>query len=105
MPFANDIERDLHFAKHGHKFRALDAFQYETMADQFMFGALSADTRECIRPSQVDRVRFGFVTHYQGIACMTPEFVRTFYPVKQTTIARRGGEAGYFAYECSRIGL
>jgi hypothetical protein len=103
MPFANTFERDLHFAKHGHKFGAADALEYERMADAFMFGLMGVDTQECIRPGGIDRVRFDFSTHHEGVACIIPEFVRTFYPVRQLTIARHGGEEGYFAYECARI--
>jgi hypothetical protein len=108
MPFANLFERDLHFTKHGHKFGASDASEYERMADAFMYGPLDDDSRECVRPDGVDRVRFGFVTHYEGITCLipAPEVLRTFYPVKITTISRHGGEAAYFAFECGRrIGL
>jgi hypothetical protein len=104
MPFANLFERDLHFTKHGHKFGAVDAPEYERMADAFMYGPMDDDTNECIRPEGIDRVRFGFVTHYEGIACRVPapEVIRTFYPVRLTTIARRGGEASYFTFECNR---
>ena len=73
------------------------------MADAFMFGLMGVDTQECIRPGGIDRVRFDFSTHHEGVACIIPEFVRTFYPVRQLTIARHGGEEGYFAYECARI--
>lgn len=105
MPFSTDFERNLHFTKHGHKFGAADASEYERMADEFMYGPLDIDTHECIRPSGIDRVRFGFGTHYEGVARRFPEFVRTFYPVKATIITRHGGEAEYFAYECSRMTL
>ena len=105
MPFQNVFERDLHFVKHGHKFGAVDAPEYERMADGFMFGPMGIDVHECIRPRNIDRVRFDFGTHYEGVACRIPEFVRTFYAVKATTIARHGDEAGYFAYECARVDL
>ncbi len=105
MPFLSNFERDLHFTKHGHKFHAADASEYERMADEFIYGLLDFDTHECIRPSGKDRVRFGFLTHYEGVACRIPEFIRTFYPVRVTTIARHGGDVGYFAYECSRMTL
>ncbi len=101
MPFINTFEREIHFIKHGEKFGAADAEEYERMADVFMFGPMYDDTKECIRPDR-DRVRFNFATHYEGVACTNPEFVRTFYPVMAKLIARYGGEARYFAYECSR---
>lgn len=107
MPFANNFERDLHFAKHGHKFGAASADEYERMADHFMYGPLDQDTRECTRPvgpkGKQDKLRFGFVTHYQAVACIMPAFVRTFHPVELRFIAKRGGEAGYFAYQCGRM--
>jgi len=105
MPFANPLERELHFIKHGHKFGATNAQEYERMADVFMFGPMDVDTKECIRPRKIDRVRFGFGTHYEGVACVVPEFVRTFYPVRAVIITRHGGEAEYFAYECGRVNL
>ena len=49
MPFCNDWERKLHFEKHGYKFRAVYQFEYERMADVFMFGEQGKDTHECIR--------------------------------------------------------
>ena len=105
VPFANTFERDLHFTKHGHKFGALDASDYERIADVFMFGVMGIATHECIRPGNVDRVRFDFRTHYEGVACILPEFVRTFYRVERRFILKYGGEARYFAHECSRTNL
>jgi hypothetical protein len=104
MPFCNTWERDTHFVKHGHKFGAADAEEYERMADTFVLGATAGDARDCIRPNDGDRVRFGFVTHLEGIVRRRPEpeCVRSFYPVRETIIARHGGEAGYFSYECAR---
>jgi hypothetical protein len=105
MPFANQLERDLHFTKHGHKFGAVDALEYERMAETFLFGQLGDDARDCFRTNGQDRVRFGFVTRLEGVAQAPPaiEYIRTFFPVRMTMIARRGGEAGYFAYECARV--
>ncbi len=105
MPFANSFERNIHFVKHGHKFGAADALEYERMADQFMYGLLDIDTHECTRPNNVDYIRFGFGTHYEGIICMIRDVLRTFYPVEAIVIARHGGETNYFAHECSRITL
>ena len=107
MPFANVFERDLHFTKHGRKFRAADAAEYERMADNFMYGPLSLGTQECTRPvgptGVQDKVRFDFGTRYEAIACVVSSFLRTFFPVEVRFIKRRGGEARYFAYECRRI--
>jgi len=103
MPFANELERDLHFAKHGHKLGATDPLEYERMADRFLFEAMGIHTRECVRPRRASRVRFDFGMHYEDVASIRPQFVRTFYLVELRLIRRRGGEAGYFRYECSRI--
>ena len=40
-----------------------------------------------------------------SVVYMIRDVVRTFYPVSMITVARRSGEASYFAYECSRIKL
>ena len=108
MPFQNTHEREIHFVKHGHKFGVPNATEYERMADEFMFGPMLWDTQECVRSIGLlgtqDRVRFGFRNHHQGIACVTPQFLRTFHPVELRFIAARGGEARYFAYQCGRIG-
>ena len=105
MPFCDSFERDIHFVKHGHKFGAVDAYEYEKIADSFMFGPAAADCRDCTRPRNGDRVRFGFVTHLEGVTrrLPPPECIRTFYPVRPVMIARHGGEAGYFAFECARV--
>lgn len=107
MPFCNLLERDIHFAKHGKKFSAVDAAEYERMADDFAFGEMRPSVRECVRPSGSDQIRFDFGTHYFSVCRIVPEppCVRTFYPVRQTIIANRGGEEQYFVTECSRIDL
>jgi hypothetical protein len=107
MPFCNDWERELHFEKHGYKFRAVDQFEYERMADVFMFGEQGKDTHECIRTNAPDRVRLDFGTKYFCVSRLTPkpECLRTFYPVKRTTVAYHGGLASYMQYECGRIDL
>ncbi len=107
MPFVNQLERDIHFAKHGHKFGASNADEYERMADQFMYGPLGQNSRECNRPvgpdGLRDKFRFGFVNHYAAAACIEPPFIRTFHPVEIRHILRWGGEEGYFRYQCGRI--
>lgn len=105
MPFCTALERDIHFAKHGQKVGALDPSEYERMADEFMIRPAANDARDCVRPNDGDRVRFGFVTHLEAVArrLPAPECIRTFYPVRPATIARHGGEAAYFLYECGRV--
>jgi hypothetical protein len=102
VPFASTLHRDTHFAKHGHKFGAADPLEYERMADQFMFGAMDSDTKECMRPRSTDRFRFGFVIHLAGVVALRTNFLRTFFPVEPRVIARHRDEAGYFAFECAR---
>ena|ERR1700691_97410 len=105
MPFINEFERDIHFSKHGHKFGATDAIEYEKMADAFMFGGVTISMRECIRPNQVDRLRFNLANRHFGAANVAPAFLKTFYPIPLHTLARHGGAGNYFAYECSRTNL
>jgi pyocin large subunit-like protein len=99
------MERALHFRKHGHKFGLQSEVDYEQMADSFMFGVLNRPTRECTRPNAADRVRFNHVNRHFGVACIAPEFVRTFYPVEQKKVARHGGPDQFFAFECGRVNL
>lgn len=105
MPFANDMERELHFWKHGEEFGAADSLEYERLADAFIYSPLGADTHECLRPRGLDRVRFDYGTHFEGVACTWPDAVRTFYTVSLGLVRRHGGEARYFAYECGRVDL
>lgn len=103
MPFQNTLERDLHFAKHGHEVGASDALEYERMADTFMFGAMAIEVHECVRLHGGDRIRFGFVTYRLGAVSTVPQFVRTFHIVRLPLTMRHGGTAGFFAWQCSRI--
>lgn len=103
MPFQDTLERDIHFAKHGHEFGASDAMEYERMADAFMFDPIIADVRECIRPGGMDRLRFGYSSHRLGVACTRPVFIRTFHVVRSVNIASHGGTRGYFQWQCGRI--
>ena len=103
MPFANVWERDTHFAKHGHEFGAADPAEYEQLADTFMYGPLPASTHECVRPRGVDRIRFDFGSYHEAVACTAPVFLRTFFIVRNKTVARHGGPAAYFAWDCGRL--
>jgi len=107
MPFCDAWERATHFAKHGHEFAAVDAMEYERIADDFIFGPRDAVTHECTRPSGHERLRFDFVIRYFGVARVVPapECVKTFYVVKGSTVAHHGGAQGYFQYECGRINV
>jgi len=78
VPFQNAYERAIHFAKHGKDFGAADEFEYERMADRFLFGRMVLGTQQCIRPNGNDRVRFSFTSGDFGVATVLPEFVRTF---------------------------
>jgi hypothetical protein len=103
MPFVNQWERDIHFAKHGHEFGAANADEYERMADVFMSGALEPDAQQCFRPTRVDRLRFGFITRRLGVACTKPVYIRTFHVVMITFVTTHGGSKGYFRWQCGRI--
>jgi len=97
------MKRDIHFQKHGHQFAALNAADYERMADEFMFGLMGLNTRECRRPNQGSRLRFNTSNRRFGGASIAPAFLKTFYIVAQGTINYHGGEMQYFGWECGRI--
>jgi hypothetical protein len=103
MPFQDTLERDIHFAKHGIEFGAVNAIEYERMADTFMFSPMAIEVHECIRPTGQDRIRFGFITFRLGVACVTPQFIRTFHIVGLREVRRRRGSTGYFAWQCGRM--
>lgn len=105
VPFASELERDLHFTKHGHKFGVSDAVQYEMMADDFMFGAMRISMTECVRPNMIDRLRYNYSNRHFGVAAVAPPYLKTFYPVPFHTIARYRVAANFFAHECSRTDL
>jgi len=105
MPFRNQLERDLHFAKHGHNFQAADAVEYKRMADAFMFGPMTIAMSECARANATDRLRYNIANRNFGVANVVPAFLKTFYLVPMHTLARHGGSQNYFAYECGRAGI
>lgn len=104
MPFANVWERNIHFAKHGHEFAAGGPAEYEQLAEAFMYGPAAATTHECTRPRGLDRIRFDFASYHEAVACVAPAFLRTFFVVRNRTVARHGGPTGYFAWDCGRVG-
>jgi hypothetical protein len=103
VPFVNVLELNIHFAKHGHKFGAATPADYEALADAFLGGAMNATTQECTRPNAVDYLRFDSANRHFGVLCLTNNCVRTFYPASARLIARRGGTAAFFTFECARI--
>jgi len=105
MPFANPLERATHYLRHGAQFGCATEDEYEELAEQFLFGDMDASTRECVRPSGNDRLRFRALNRDFGVACMKPTFVRTFYKVRFLKIQGHGGPDAFFAHECGRINL
>jgi hypothetical protein len=99
VPFANVNSRDKHFQRHGQAVGAIDAAEYERMADAFMFGAMNADTREC-RRANLDYVRLDFVSEHFGV-CALPRLVRTFYPAGPFRVSAQD----FFNFECRRVDL
>lgn len=102
VPFANVMKRDIHFRRHGHEFGAATPTEYEQMADAFMFGPMSADTNECVRPNGRLRNRMDFVTVHFGVAVIARPVVATFYIPAPDTVTRHGGVAQLFADYCAR---
>jgi pyocin large subunit-like protein len=99
------MKRDIHFQRHGHEFGAVDAGDYERMADAFLFGPMEQSTRECHRPNRGSRLRFDTWNRRFGSASVAPVFLKTFYRVQQATINYHGSEMQYFGWECGRINV
>src|SRR5258708_4701747 len=100
MPFADAYRRAIHFQSHGQQVGAVDEFEYERMADDFMAQRLSPVLQQCYRPNN-DRVRLEFMTRHIGV--IRTHSVRTFYIVSTARIAHFGGAAPYFRFECNRV--
>jgi hypothetical protein len=105
MPFANNLERDLHFERHGPALGAKSAIEYEVMADTFMTRPLTLTMRECIRPNQTDRVRINVANHHFGVGVVASAVIQTYYIAPLHRVIRRGGIAQFFDYECKRTDL
>ena len=103
MPFANAYQRDSHFKKHGAEFGAATEVDYEAMADQFMFGPMNADTRDCTRASGDDYLRMDQIKTDFGVSCVSTGFLRTFYKPPVIKIWNRGGAKRFLAYECAKV--
>ena len=103
VPFVSVFELNIHFAKHGAKFGAATAADYEALADTFLCGPMDATTNDCTRPNAVDYLRFNTANSHFGVLCLTNNCVRTFYPASARLIAHRGGMAAFFTFECARI--
>lgn len=102
MPFATATERDIHFKRHGHEFGAASAIEYEQLADAFMYGPMSVNVHECIRPNGTRRNRMHFVTVHFGVAVVNRNVLITFYIPSPSTVKRHGGVAKLFADYCAR---
>ena|ERR1017187_5335453 len=102
VPFATVLKRDIHFIKHGHEFGAATATECEQMADAFMFGAINADTHECITPSRQRRKRMNFTNVHFGAAIIVPSILLTFYIPRPDTVLIHGGVANLHAHYCMR---
>lgn len=101
VPFPSATQRAIHFAKHGHKFGAVDEFDYERMADVFMGLPLHPNIHECYRAfGTFDRIRLDALTRYFGVA-YNGMILRTFHTRSVAEIAARGGPQGFVLYKCS----
>jgi hypothetical protein len=96
------MELGIHFQKHGHKFGSITKADYERLAEEFMFGPMNADTKECTRPQRGKCCRLDFTTRYFGVKYPAPPIVLTFYPPSGSVIARHGGLKDFFNFECGR---
>lgn len=100
VPFADALSLSLHFVKHGHKFGAATEQEYEQMADRFMSQVLHPDLHECIKASNLDRIRLEGATRYFGVAYNVLT-IRTFHVRDTFSIAHGGGPAGFVAHKCA----
>ena len=106
MPFASEMQRDIHFQSHGHEFGAADAAQYEQMADAFMTSPRTADMREGVRRHFRHRIRFDDSTFHFGVAVVgPPEVLLSFYIPSAAKVANRGGPPGFFVRELTRTSI
>ena len=104
MPFATQLSRDTHFERHGRALGAVDAAEYESMADAFMSNQMDRNTRECPGLVLKERVRFNTSNRRFGVEAIgPPPYLKTFYIVNQATINYHGDEMRFFGYECGRI--
>jgi filamentous hemagglutinin len=88
-----------HFTKHQAEFGVSTADEYLGLAEEFMYGALGPNARECARPSG-DVVRFDLTTHELAVA--SGGIIKTYHIPSPRRIRRKGGELGYFIWECGR---
>jgi hypothetical protein len=103
MPFENAMKLSIHFAKHGHKFGAATAEEYEGMADEFMGRPLNADLQECVSPhGSQDRVRLEGTTPYYGVAYGF-DILRTFHVKDRFGVARKGGPRAFVGTKCAEV--
>jgi hypothetical protein len=103
VPFPNATQRQLHFVKHGHKFGAVDEFEYERMADTFMTMVMHPNIFECYRSvGTFDRIRLDGLTRFFGVA-YNGTVLRTFHPRSAASIAAKGGPQGFVAFKCAEV--
>jgi pyocin large subunit-like protein len=101
VPFPNAKQRSLHFVKHGHKFGAVDEFDYERMADVFMSSPMHPNMHECYRATgTLDRIRLDALTRFFGVA-YHGMVLRTFHPRNAHEIALKGGPQKFVLFKCS----
>ena len=89
--------------KHGHRFGAVDEYDYERMADCFMAMPLHANLFECVNPTgDRDRNRIEGGTHIFGVA-YNVSILRTFHIRDAASIARAGGPMAWVLQKCAKI--
>lgn len=102
VPFESPRKREIHFYRHGNEFGAANEFDYERMADAFMSAPSRSDIPECIRRNPTnDLVRLNPRTRHFGV-CYGVLVVKTYYVPPASKIRRRGGAAGFVAFECAK---
>jgi hypothetical protein len=103
VPFRDSTQRAKHFLKHGHRFGAVDEYDYERLADAFMSSPLHPNLFECYRMvGTMDRIRLDGSTRHYGVA-YNVTVLRTFHVKDASGIAHRGGPLLFVQHKCSEV--
>ena len=89
-----------HFLLHGWEFGATSASNYQALADTFLGTPMNADTIECIRARENDKIRYNPVTNEFGVL-RDSNIIRTYF--KPTPVWHGlPTNLDYFLQECAK---
>ena len=78
LVFRTSEQRRKHFRKHGAKFGAVSAIQYEEFASNFLTAALNSHSEDCARRQNNDYIRFDSGNNVIGIISFDG-FIKTYF--------------------------